>query len=167
MALASMSGSTWKSNLAPCTPEEELLLYHRFLGNKLILSPGKSCMCKEPLHLNVAMHGLSQALVAQQQDPLLKDAAEGCRGSGEAAEGRTEDVSGQPRPSSSGQSHAQGAPDISVHSRRLQYRPAAVTEQRGAPPEMGSPDPVATLRLSICHFRKLHTLLFFAGHFVV
>ena len=34
--------------LDPCTFEEELLLHHRFLDHKLILSPGKTFMCKEP-----------------------------------------------------------------------------------------------------------------------
>lgn len=34
--------------LDPCTFEEELLLHCCFLDNKLMLSRGKTCMCKEP-----------------------------------------------------------------------------------------------------------------------
>nr|KAF6436768.1 1-aminocyclopropane-1-carboxylate synthase-like protein (inactive) like [Molossus molossus] len=67
-----------KEYLDPCTFEEELLLYRRFLDNKLLLSPGKSYMCKEPgwfrltfsdkfLHLKVAMLRLAQALSEQKQ----------------------------------------------------------------------------------------------------
>lgn len=37
-----------KEYLDPCTSKEELLLYHHFLDNNLILSPGKFCMWKEP-----------------------------------------------------------------------------------------------------------------------
>ncbi|MBZ3876229.1 putative inactive 1-aminocyclopropane-1-carboxylate synthase-like protein 2 [Sciurus carolinensis] len=37
-----------RSYLAPCTFEEELILHRRFLDNKLMLSCGKSYMCKEP-----------------------------------------------------------------------------------------------------------------------
>nr|KAF6323932.1 hypothetical protein mMyoMyo1_000189 [Myotis myotis] len=37
-----------KEYLDPCTFEEEQLLYHRFLDNKLLLAPGKAYMCKEP-----------------------------------------------------------------------------------------------------------------------
>uniref|UniRef100_A0A8C6DEC9 1-aminocyclopropane-1-carboxylate synthase homolog (inactive) like n=1 Tax=Moschus moschiferus TaxID=68415 RepID=A0A8C6DEC9_MOSMO len=37
-----------KQYLKSCTFEEELLLHHRFLDHKLILSSGKTFMCKEP-----------------------------------------------------------------------------------------------------------------------
>lgn len=67
-----------KKYLDPCTFEEELLLYRRFLDHKLLLSPGKAYMCKEPgwfrltfsdkpLHLKVAMQLFSRALAEQKQ----------------------------------------------------------------------------------------------------
>ena len=34
--------------LDPCTFDKELLLHRRFLDHRLILSPGKTFMCKEP-----------------------------------------------------------------------------------------------------------------------
>lgn len=72
-----------KKYLDPCTFEEELLLYRRFLDHKLLLSPCKAYMCKEPgwfrltfsdkpLHLKVAMHRFCQAVGAQQQHWLEK-----------------------------------------------------------------------------------------------
>ncbi|XP_066216152.1 probable inactive 1-aminocyclopropane-1-carboxylate synthase-like protein 2 [Saccopteryx leptura] len=79
-----------KKYLDPCTFEEEQLLYHRFLRNKLILSPGKSYMCKEPgwfrltfankpFHLKVAMHRFSQALADQKQEWIEKQLADAMR----------------------------------------------------------------------------------------
>lgn len=55
-----MLGHTWLMGLGlsstlclpqyldPCTFEQELLLHHRFLENKLLLARGKSYMCTEP-----------------------------------------------------------------------------------------------------------------------
>uniref|UniRef100_A0A8C3YUE1 1-aminocyclopropane-1-carboxylate synthase homolog (inactive) like n=1 Tax=Catagonus wagneri TaxID=51154 RepID=A0A8C3YUE1_9CETA len=68
-----------KKYLHPCTFEEELLLHRRFLDKKLILSPGKSFMCKEPgwfrlvfadnhLLLRSAMHRFHQVLLEQERD---------------------------------------------------------------------------------------------------
>ncbi|XP_001489867.4 probable inactive 1-aminocyclopropane-1-carboxylate synthase-like protein 2 isoform X1 [Equus przewalskii] len=72
-----------KEYLQPCTFEEELLLHHRFLGNKLILSPGKTYMCKEPgwfrlifsdkpLPLKLAMHRFYEVLAEQKRDLRVK-----------------------------------------------------------------------------------------------
>ncbi|KAM6143300.1 LOW QUALITY PROTEIN: putative inactive 1-aminocyclopropane-1-carboxylate synthase-like protein 2 [Erethizon dorsatum] len=63
--------------LEPCTFEEELILYRRFLDHKLILSRGKSYMCKEPgwfrltfaenpPQLKEAMHRFGQAIAEQK-----------------------------------------------------------------------------------------------------
>ncbi|EPY81527.1 1-aminocyclopropane-1-carboxylate synthase-like protein 2 [Camelus ferus] len=65
--------------LDPCTFEEELLLHRRFLDKKLILSCGKTFMCKEPgwfrlvfaatpLLLKHAMQRFYTVLVEQEQD---------------------------------------------------------------------------------------------------
>ncbi|XP_004682947.1 PREDICTED: probable inactive 1-aminocyclopropane-1-carboxylate synthase-like protein 2 [Condylura cristata] len=75
-----------KKYLNPCTFEEELLLHRRFLDNKLILSRGKSYLCKEPgwfrlnfaeRHLQLAMRRFCQTLEEQKQsqvEKLLEDA---------------------------------------------------------------------------------------------
>ncbi|VFV35413.1 PREDICTED: 1-aminocyclopropane-1-carboxylate [Lynx pardinus] len=72
-----------KMYLDPCTFEEELLLHRRFLDNKLILSRGRTYMCKEPgwfritfadkpLLLKQAMHRFCQVLSEQKQDLIMK-----------------------------------------------------------------------------------------------
>ncbi|XP_045871809.1 probable inactive 1-aminocyclopropane-1-carboxylate synthase-like protein 2 [Meles meles] len=69
--------------LDPCTFEEELLLHHRFLDNKLMLSRGKTYTCKEPgwfrivfadkpLRLKQAMHRFYQVLEEQKQRLRMK-----------------------------------------------------------------------------------------------
>ncbi|XP_037378322.1 probable inactive 1-aminocyclopropane-1-carboxylate synthase-like protein 2 isoform X1 [Talpa occidentalis] len=75
-----------KKYLNPCTFEEELLLHHRFLDNKLILSHGKSYQCKEPgwfrlnfadRHLKLAMRRFCQVLEEQklnEPEKLTEDA---------------------------------------------------------------------------------------------
>uniref|UniRef100_A0A8D0ZH31 AlkB homolog 3, alpha-ketoglutarate dependent dioxygenase n=1 Tax=Sus scrofa TaxID=9823 RepID=A0A8D0ZH31_PIG len=76
--------------LHPCTFEEELLLHRHFLDKKLILSPGKSFMCKDPgwfrlvfadnhLLLRSAMHRFHQVLLEQERNwtrRQLEDAIE-------------------------------------------------------------------------------------------
>ena len=73
--------------LDPCTFEEELLLHRRFLDHKLILSPGKTFMCKEPgwfclvfaarPHLlRNAMRRFQQVLVEQAQERTVKQLEE-------------------------------------------------------------------------------------------
>uniref|UniRef100_G3TCW9 1-aminocyclopropane-1-carboxylate synthase homolog (inactive) like n=1 Tax=Loxodonta africana TaxID=9785 RepID=G3TCW9_LOXAF len=69
-----------KKYLDPCTFENELVLHHRFLDNKVVLSCGKSYMCKEPgwfrlvfaetiLHLDpLAMHWFCEALQEQKKE---------------------------------------------------------------------------------------------------
>ncbi|XP_062951850.1 probable inactive 1-aminocyclopropane-1-carboxylate synthase-like protein 2 [Cynocephalus volans] len=72
-----------KKYLFPCTFEEELLLHQRFLDNKLMLSRGKTYMCKEPgwfrlifadkpTQLRVAMCRFSQTLGEQKQYLIRK-----------------------------------------------------------------------------------------------
>ncbi|KAM9768955.1 putative inactive 1-aminocyclopropane-1-carboxylate synthase-like protein 2 [Dama dama] len=72
-----------KQYMDPCTFEEELLLHRRFLDHKLILSPGKTFMCKEPgwfrlifaarPHLlRIAMRRFQQVLVEQEQERRVK-----------------------------------------------------------------------------------------------
>ncbi|XP_004399646.1 PREDICTED: probable inactive 1-aminocyclopropane-1-carboxylate synthase-like protein 2 [Odobenus rosmarus divergens] len=69
--------------LDPCTFEEERLLCRRFLDNKLILSRGKTYMCKEPgwfrivfadrpLRLKQAMYRFYQVLEEQKWDLRVK-----------------------------------------------------------------------------------------------
>ncbi|XP_039082735.1 probable inactive 1-aminocyclopropane-1-carboxylate synthase-like protein 2 isoform X1 [Hyaena hyaena] len=86
-----------KSYLDPCTFEEELLLHRRFLDHKLMLSRGKTYMCKEPGWFRVtfaekplwlkeetsfgewteqkntrAMHRFYHVLLEQKQDLIVK-----------------------------------------------------------------------------------------------
>ncbi|XP_032269844.1 probable inactive 1-aminocyclopropane-1-carboxylate synthase-like protein 2 [Phoca vitulina] len=72
-----------KVYLDPCTFEEELLLCRRFLDNKLILSRGKTYMCKEagwfrmvfadrPLRLKQAIYRFYQVLEEQKRDLRVK-----------------------------------------------------------------------------------------------
>ncbi|XP_045664730.1 probable inactive 1-aminocyclopropane-1-carboxylate synthase-like protein 2 [Ursus americanus] len=72
-----------KVYLDPCTFEEERLLHRRFLDNKLILSRGKTYMCKEPgwfrvvfadkpLRLKQAMHRFYQVLETQKLELRVK-----------------------------------------------------------------------------------------------
>ncbi|KAM9657988.1 putative inactive 1-aminocyclopropane-1-carboxylate synthase-like protein 2 [Trichechus inunguis] len=77
-----------KKYLDPCTFETELVLHHRFLDNKVMLSCGKSYMCKEPgwfrlvfadkpHRLKVAMHRFCEVLQEQKEEltvRLLEDA---------------------------------------------------------------------------------------------
>uniref|UniRef100_M3Y435 1-aminocyclopropane-1-carboxylate synthase homolog (inactive) like n=1 Tax=Mustela putorius furo TaxID=9669 RepID=M3Y435_MUSPF len=69
--------------LDPCTFEEELLLHHHFLDNKLMLSRGKTYTCKEPgwfrivfadkpLRLKQAMYRFYQVLEEQKQRLRVK-----------------------------------------------------------------------------------------------
>ncbi|XP_054555228.1 probable inactive 1-aminocyclopropane-1-carboxylate synthase-like protein 2 isoform X2 [Talpa occidentalis] len=93
-SLAHLPAGSWDSALSlclpqylnPCTFEEELLLHHRFLDNKLILSHGKSYQCKEPgwfrlnfadRHLKLAMRRFCQVLEEQklnEPEKLTEDA---------------------------------------------------------------------------------------------
>ncbi|XP_006157902.1 probable inactive 1-aminocyclopropane-1-carboxylate synthase-like protein 2, partial [Tupaia chinensis] len=72
-----------KEYLEPCTFEEELRLHRRFLDHKLMLSSGKTYLCKEPgwfrlvfadkiVRLKPAMHRFSQVLEEQKQDIIEK-----------------------------------------------------------------------------------------------
>ena len=76
-----------KQYLDPCTFEEELLLHRRFLDHKLILSPGKTFMCKEPGWFRLvfaarphllrnAMRRFQQVLVEQVQERTVKQLEE-------------------------------------------------------------------------------------------
>ncbi|KAF6332379.1 1-aminocyclopropane-1-carboxylate synthase-like protein (inactive) like [Rhinolophus ferrumequinum] len=79
-----------KKYLDPCTFEQELLLHHRFLENKLLLARGKSYMCTEPgwfrlifsekpLCLKSGMHRFFQTLGEQKQDCTEKQQEDALR----------------------------------------------------------------------------------------
>ncbi|XP_054999661.1 probable inactive 1-aminocyclopropane-1-carboxylate synthase-like protein 2 [Sorex araneus] len=77
--------------LHPCTFEQELCLHRRFLDHKVILCPGKACMCSEPgwfclvfaeklPQLEQGLFRLQQALLEEQQElteTLVDDAMRG------------------------------------------------------------------------------------------
>nr|XP_027792123.1 probable inactive 1-aminocyclopropane-1-carboxylate synthase-like protein 2 [Marmota flaviventris] len=76
-----------QSYLKPCTFEEERALHGRFLDNKLMLSRGKSYMCKEPgwfriifaenhVPLKLAMHRFKHVLEEQNYDWMVKQLEE-------------------------------------------------------------------------------------------
>ncbi|XP_055991313.1 probable inactive 1-aminocyclopropane-1-carboxylate synthase-like protein 2 [Sorex fumeus] len=65
--------------LNPCTFDQELCLHRRFLDHKVILCPGKACMCSEPgwfclvfaeklPQLEQGLFRLQQALLEQEQE---------------------------------------------------------------------------------------------------
>ncbi|XP_077902326.1 putative inactive 1-aminocyclopropane-1-carboxylate synthase-like protein 2 isoform X2 [Ictidomys tridecemlineatus] len=73
-----------QSYLKPCTFAEERALHRRFLDNKLMLSRGKSYMCKEPgwfriifaenyVPLKLAMHRFKHALEEHNYDWMVKE----------------------------------------------------------------------------------------------
>ncbi|KAM7236094.1 hypothetical protein CapIbe_013280 [Capra ibex] len=70
-----------KQYLDPCTFDKELLLHRRFLDHRLILSPGKTFMCKEPgwfrLVFAARPHLLRSAMRRFQQ--VLAEQVQECR----------------------------------------------------------------------------------------
>ncbi|XP_032023883.1 probable inactive 1-aminocyclopropane-1-carboxylate synthase-like protein 2 [Hylobates moloch] len=79
-----------KKYLDPCTFEEERLLYCRFLDNKLLLSRGKTYMCKEPgwfrlifadelPRLKLAMRRFCDVLQEQKEALIVKQLEDAMR----------------------------------------------------------------------------------------
>uniref|UniRef100_A0A8C9Q4P0 Aminotransferase class I/classII large domain-containing protein n=1 Tax=Spermophilus dauricus TaxID=99837 RepID=A0A8C9Q4P0_SPEDA len=79
-----------QSYLKPCTFEEERALHRRFLDNKLMLSRGKSYMCKEPgwfriifaenhVPLKLAMDRFKHALEEHNYDWMVKQLEDAMR----------------------------------------------------------------------------------------